>query len=147
MPGRSGPPIPAGDSADYDFPLAYGGTFWMHSHEGLQEQQLLLAPLIIRDQRDRPDQQEVVLMLNDFSFTPPEEIVANLKKGSNMPVMAEGRMKGIGGGAKPMPASMKDSKQRNGEQSEGPMRSAIDQMLAVASFDASPTNRFDAARS
>jgi FtsP/CotA-like multicopper oxidase with cupredoxin domain len=63
-----------------DFPLAYGGTFWMHSHEGLQEQQLLLAPLIIRDQRDRPDQQEVVLMLNDFSFTPPEEIFANLKK-------------------------------------------------------------------
>jgi FtsP/CotA-like multicopper oxidase with cupredoxin domain len=108
VPGISGPPIPAGDSADYDFPLAYGGTFWMHSHEGLQEQQLLLAPLIIRDQRDRPDQQEVVLMLNDFSFTPPEEIFANLKKGSNMPVMAEGRMKGIGGGAPPMPASMKE---------------------------------------
>jgi FtsP/CotA-like multicopper oxidase with cupredoxin domain len=107
VPGISGPPIPAGDSADYDFPLAYGGTFWMHSHEGLQEQQLLLAPLIIRE-RDRPDQQEVVLMLNDFSFTPPEEIFANLKKGSSMPVMAERRMKGIGGGAKPMPASMKD---------------------------------------
>jgi FtsP/CotA-like multicopper oxidase with cupredoxin domain len=108
VPGISGPPIPAGDSADYDFPLAYGGTFWMHSHEGLQEQQLLLAPLIIRDQRDRPDQQEVVLMLNDFSFTPPEEIFANLKKGSNMPEMAKGRMKGIGGGATPMPASMKE---------------------------------------
>ena len=35
LPGISGPPIPAGDSADYDFPLAYGGTFWMHSHEGV----------------------------------------------------------------------------------------------------------------
>jgi hypothetical protein len=63
------------------------------------------APLIIRDQ---PDQQEIVLVLNDFSFTAPEEIFANLKNGSNMPAMAEGRRKGSGGGAKPMPASMKD---------------------------------------
>ena len=71
VPGISGPPIPAGGSADYDFQLAFGGTFWMHSHQGLQEQLLLDAPLIIRDQRDRPGQQEIVLMLNDFSFTPP----------------------------------------------------------------------------
>jgi FtsP/CotA-like multicopper oxidase with cupredoxin domain len=88
VPGVSGPPIPPGGSADYDFPLRFGGTFWMHSHQGLQEQLLMAAPLIIRDQRDRPDQQEVVLMLADFSFTPPEEIFAALKKGGNMPSMA-----------------------------------------------------------
>ena len=88
VPGVSGPPIPAGGSADYDFPLRFGGTFWMHSHQGLQEQLLMAAPLIIHDQRDRPDQQEVVLMLADFSFTPPEEIFATLKKGSKMPPMA-----------------------------------------------------------
>ncbi len=57
VPGVSGPPIPAGESADYDFPLGYGGTFWMHSHQGLQEQRLLDAPLIIRDQRDIPGRQ------------------------------------------------------------------------------------------
>ena len=28
-------PYPAGGSADYDFPLSFGGTFWMHSHQGL----------------------------------------------------------------------------------------------------------------
>jgi FtsP/CotA-like multicopper oxidase with cupredoxin domain len=89
VPGVSGPPIPAGESADYDFPLRFGGTFWMHSHEGLQEQLLMAAPLIIHDQRDRPDQQEVVLMLADFSFTPPEEILAGLKKGGTMPAMAK----------------------------------------------------------
>ena len=59
VPGISGPPIPPGGSADYDFPLRFGGTYWMHSHQGLQEQLLMSAPLIIRDQRDRPDQQEV----------------------------------------------------------------------------------------
>ena len=88
VPGISGPPIPAGGSADYDFPLRFGGTFWMHSHQGLQEQSLMLAPLIIHDERDRASEQEVVLMLNDFSFTAPEEIFAGLKKGSNMTKMA-----------------------------------------------------------
>src|ERR1700757_1087141 len=84
VPGGSGPPIPPGGSADYDFPLRFGGTLWMHSHQGLQEQLLLAAPLTIRDQRDRPDQQEVIVMLADFSFTPPDQIFAGLKKGMNM---------------------------------------------------------------
>src|SRR5437868_4394689 len=62
VPGVSGPAIPPGGSADYDYPLRFGGTFWMHSHQGLQEQLLMAAPLIIRDQRDRPGQQEIVLI-------------------------------------------------------------------------------------
>src|SRR4029079_5872420 len=66
VPGVSGSEIPADGSADYDFPLRFGGTVWMHSHQGLQEQLLMSAPLIIRDQRDRAGQQEVVLTLADF---------------------------------------------------------------------------------
>jgi FtsP/CotA-like multicopper oxidase with cupredoxin domain len=84
VPGISGPPIPPGKSADYDFPLTFGGTFWMHSHQGLQEQVLMSAPLIIHDDRDEPGQQEVVLMLHDFSFTPPEQIYAALRKPNRM---------------------------------------------------------------
>jgi FtsP/CotA-like multicopper oxidase with cupredoxin domain len=89
VPGVSGPPIPSGGSADYDFPLRFGGTFWMHSHEGLQEQGLMAAPLIIHDERDRPDEQEVVVMLADFSFTPAEQIFENLKKSGSMAGMAK----------------------------------------------------------
>jgi FtsP/CotA-like multicopper oxidase with cupredoxin domain len=55
VPGVSGPPIPPGETADYDFPLRFGGTYWMHSHQGLQEQLLMAAPLIIQDHRDQPD--------------------------------------------------------------------------------------------
>src|SRR5215510_10978362 len=101
VPGVSGPPIPPGGSADYDFPLRFGGTFWMHSHQGFQEQVLMAAPLIIRDQRDRPDQQEVIVMLADFSFTPPEQIFEGLKKsamssmGGSPPAPASGGMKGM----------------------------------------------------
>jgi FtsP/CotA-like multicopper oxidase with cupredoxin domain len=92
VPGISGPPIPPGGSAEYDFPLRFAGTFWMHSHQGLQEQLLMGAPLIIHDQRDRPDQQEVVVMLADFSFTPPDQIFAELKRsGSKAPPVAQAR--------------------------------------------------------
>ena len=82
VPGISGPPIPPGGHAEYDFPLRFGGTYWMHSHQGLQEQLLMAAPLIIHDSRDRPGEQEVVVMLADFSFTPPEQIFAALKRDS-----------------------------------------------------------------
>ncbi|MGH6835495.1 MAG: multicopper oxidase family protein [Methylocella sp.] len=102
VPDVSGPPIPAGGSGDYDFPLRRGGTYWMHSHYGFQEQRLLSAPLIIRDGSEKSDQQEVVVILADFSFTPPEEILAQLQsrqtheprgmdmRGTKMPAMESG---------------------------------------------------------
>ncbi|MFG1344026.1 multicopper oxidase domain-containing protein [Xanthobacter autotrophicus DSM 431] len=52
------------------------GTHWMHSHT-LNEQQLLAAPLVTRE-ADAGDAQDVVVMLHDFSFRTPEEILAGL---------------------------------------------------------------------
>lgn len=63
----------------YRFPVGTGGTHWMHAHT-LQEQNLLAAPLIVRTAEDkRQDEQEVVILLHDFSFTPAEELLAKLK--------------------------------------------------------------------
>lgn len=71
-------PILDGESATYDF-VPRPGTHWMHSHQGLQEQRLLAAPLIVRTPDDAAlDAQEVVVMLHDFSFRDPEEILAGL---------------------------------------------------------------------
>ena len=50
VPYISGPPIAPGKFADYSFPALPAGTRWMHSHFGLQEQNLLAAPLIVREQ-------------------------------------------------------------------------------------------------
>lgn len=108
VPGISAPPIPPGGSANYDFPLRFGGTFWMHSHEGLQEQLLMAAPLIIHDDRDEPGQQEVVVMLQDFSFTPPEEIFANLKKPKAMASMDMSSMAMGGKAAAPAAPDLND---------------------------------------
>jgi len=86
-------PILPGGTFRYDFPLKQSGTYWMHSHYGLQEQVLASAPLIIwtPEEKAKADKQFVV-MLSDFSFTPPEEILKTLKAGMQMPKMG-GMMK------------------------------------------------------
>lgn len=82
VPGISQPALEPGLAYDYDFPLDRPGTFWMHSHQGLQKQQLLAAPLIVRDPADAGrDEQEVVMFLHDFSFRDPEDILAELTGG------------------------------------------------------------------
>lgn len=82
VPGLTQAPLKAGASYDYDFPLQRPGTNFMHSHLGLQEQQLLAAPLIIRDPAEAHlDEQEVVILLHDFTFRDPMEIFADLQKG------------------------------------------------------------------
>ncbi|MCI0465743.1 MAG: multicopper oxidase family protein [Beijerinckiaceae bacterium] len=82
--GVSAPPVPPGGHADYDFPLTFGGTYWMHSHYQLQEQLLMTAPLIIRDPGASSGEQEIIVLLNDFSFTPPSQIFAQLRKGQTV---------------------------------------------------------------
>ena len=52
------------------------GTHWMHAHQ-LSEQQLLAAPMVARE-RNAGDVQDVVVMLHDFAFRSPQEILAEL---------------------------------------------------------------------
>jgi FtsP/CotA-like multicopper oxidase with cupredoxin domain len=83
VPYLSGAPITPGAARDYKFAATPPGTRWMHSHFGLQEQNLLAAPLIIREASAiRSGAQEVVLFLEDFSWTSPEEIFDGLRKRS-----------------------------------------------------------------
>jgi FtsP/CotA-like multicopper oxidase with cupredoxin domain len=80
FPWPQTPPLPAGETRSYDYaPIA--GTYWMHSHVGMQEQSLMTAPLIVHNAEDtRADRQEVVLMLHDFSFQTPDQLLAGLTK-------------------------------------------------------------------
>jgi FtsP/CotA-like multicopper oxidase with cupredoxin domain len=82
VPELSQPALVPGGSYAYDFALPRAGTNWMHSHVGLQEQQLAAAPLIVRDAADASrDEQEVVVFLHDFTFRDPQEIYAGLVRG------------------------------------------------------------------
>ena len=82
VPGVTQPPLAPGERHDYDFAVALPGTNWMHSHHVLQEQSLMAAPLIVRDPKDAArDEQEVVILLHDFTFQLPDEILSKLSKG------------------------------------------------------------------
>ena len=79
VPDNPRPLLQPGESRGYAFPLARGGTYWMHAHT-LQEQNLLAAPLIVHTAADRArDEQEVVILLHDFSFTPATALLAKLQ--------------------------------------------------------------------
>ena len=82
VPMLSQAPLKPGESFAYDFVNTRSGTHWMHSHLGLQEQQLLAAPLIVRETVEPLfDEQEHVVLLHDFTFRDPQEILAELKSG------------------------------------------------------------------
>ena len=78
FPWPQTPPIADGSVQAYDY-APIPGTYWMHSHHDLQEQTLMTAPLIVHDAAAlREDRQEVVLMLHDFTFRTPQEVLAGL---------------------------------------------------------------------
>ncbi|NLH82080.1 MAG: multicopper oxidase domain-containing protein [Phyllobacteriaceae bacterium] len=98
VPNLPKPLLAPGETRAYDFPVGEGGTFWMHAHT-LQEQRLLAAPLIVRRAADRAaDEQEVVVLLHDFAFRSPEEILADLRKPASGAAAAGGHaMPGMAG--------------------------------------------------
>ncbi|SEF10549.1 Multicopper oxidase with three cupredoxin domains (includes cell division protein FtsP and spore coat protein CotA) [Rhizobiales bacterium GAS191] len=78
FPWPQTPPITNGAVQSYDY-APIPGTYWMHSHHDMQEQSLMTAPLIVHSAAElREDRQEVVLMLHDFTFRTPEEVLAGL---------------------------------------------------------------------
>ena len=81
VPVLSQPPLTAGATHGYEF-APRAGTHWMHSHVGLQEQRMLAAPLIVKSRAElEADIQEHVVMLHDFTFRNPQEILDELKAG------------------------------------------------------------------
>lgn len=89
-------PIGTGTTRGYDF-APRPGTHWMHSHQGLQEQSLMAAPLIVHSPNDaRLGAHEIVVLLHDFTFRDPAEILASLT-GRSGPSGSTGSMMGGGG--------------------------------------------------
>ena len=97
VPDLPMPLLAPGETRSYDFEPR-PGTHWMHSHVPIQEMQLLAAPLIVRSEEDmRADRQEVVLLLHDFSFKSPDDVLAEITGGQT----ADGNGGGHGAGAMP----------------------------------------------
>ncbi len=82
VPGISFPGIKPGQTFHYEFPVIQAGTYWYHSHSNLQEAMGCYGPLVIdpAGPEPAPYDREHVVVLSDWSFIHPHEILARLKK-------------------------------------------------------------------
>jgi len=85
VPGVSYAGIRPGETFHYKFKVVQNGTYWYHSHSGVQEQLGVYGPLIIDPKEKEPFEydQEYTVLLSDWTFEDPHEVVAKLKKQSN----------------------------------------------------------------
>jgi len=83
VPGISFPGIRPGQTFTYEFPIRQSGTYWYHSHSGLQEQQGHYGPLIIDPAGAEPVEcdREFILLLSEFTPLHPHKIMDRLRKG------------------------------------------------------------------
>lgn len=85
VPGVSFPGILPGQTFEYRFPVRQYGTYWYHSHSGLQEQLGHYGPLIIHPADGYPYEydREFTIVLSDWTFENPYRVLAKLKKQGN----------------------------------------------------------------
>ncbi|UTW51240.1 copper resistance system multicopper oxidase [bacterium SCSIO 12827] len=82
VPGISFPGIKPGETFTYTFPAQQSGTYWYHSHSGLQEQSGVYGSIIIDPKTREPFRydREYVVVLSDWHKTDtPKTILSNLK--------------------------------------------------------------------
>lgn len=82
VPGVSFPGIRPHSTFVYEFPLKQAGTYWYHSHSGLQEQLGHYGPMIIDPAGPDPVayDREHVILLSDWTFMHPHTIFTRLKQ-------------------------------------------------------------------
>jgi CopA family copper-resistance protein len=83
VPGISFPGIAPGETFTYRFPVRQSGTYWYHSHSGLQEQQGHYAPLIIEPAGGEPItvDRDYIVLLSEFTPLHPHRIMQRLRTG------------------------------------------------------------------
>jgi FtsP/CotA-like multicopper oxidase with cupredoxin domain len=85
VPGLSFKGIEPGGLYVYQFTVRQNGTYWYHSHSGLQEQSGVYGPLVIDAKDPEPFQydRDYVVMLSDWTDEDPVDLMKTLKKQSD----------------------------------------------------------------
>lgn len=85
VPGLSFDGIKPGTTHTYRFPAQQSGTYWYHSHSGLQEQEGVYGAIVIEPTAAEPYDvdRDYVVMLSEAHPTSPYQMLANLKKQSD----------------------------------------------------------------
>jgi CopA family copper-resistance protein len=80
-PDISFPGIAPGETFTYRFNVRQSGTYWYHSHSGMQEQTGLYGAIVISPTRPTPAKadRDYVIVLSDWTDENPERVFAKLK--------------------------------------------------------------------
>lgn len=81
VPGISFPGIKPGKNFTAEFDVRQSGTYWYHSHSGLQEQMGHYGPMIIDPEGKDPVEydREHIILLSEFAAMHPHQIMKKLK--------------------------------------------------------------------
>jgi CopA family copper-resistance protein len=81
VPGVSFPGIAAGETFEYRYPVKQSGTYWYHSHSGLQEQLGHYGPLVVDPVEPEPFayDRDYAVVLSDWTFDEPADVLRKLK--------------------------------------------------------------------
>lgn len=83
VPYLTTPPIEPGKTHKFEFPLTHSGTYWYHSHTGLQEQRGVFGGIVVKPKSKKfKYNKDLVLHLSDWSNENPDSIMKTLKRGS-----------------------------------------------------------------
>ncbi|OPC29276.1 copper oxidase [Elizabethkingia meningoseptica] len=78
-------PIKPGETYVYRFKISQNGTYWYHSHQGLQEQMGMYGMLVFRKRgeakTDRKVQADIPVMLSEWTNEHPHQVMRRLQMG------------------------------------------------------------------
>ncbi|MDE5438808.1 multicopper oxidase domain-containing protein [Elizabethkingia meningoseptica] len=78
-------PIKPGETYVYRFKISQNGTYWYHSHQGLQEQMGMYGMLVFRKrgeaETDRKVQADIPVMLSEWTNEHPHQVMRRLQMG------------------------------------------------------------------
>ena len=102
VPYLTTPPIEAGTERVFEFPLKHAGTYWYHSHTGLQEQRGVYGSIVVEPKGGEPiaADHDVVVVLSDWTNERPEEVMRTLMRGSDWYSIRKGNAQSILGAAR-----------------------------------------------
>ncbi|MEQ8624436.1 MAG: multicopper oxidase domain-containing protein [Vicingaceae bacterium] len=91
VPYLTTPPIKAGTTFKYEFPIKQAGTYWYHSHTMLQEQSGVYGSFVIQPKEKKLEyDKELVVVLSDWTNQKPKNVLRNLKRGNEWYQIAKG---------------------------------------------------------
>ena len=96
VPYLTTPPIPPGETLTYEFALKQSGTYWYHSHTGLQEQRGVYGAIQINPKEpDFEYDHDLVLTLSDWMDEKPHKQLKNLKRGNEWYLIKKGQIQSL----------------------------------------------------